>query len=81
MSAEIIDGKAVAAALRARVGAHVAELDARHGVTPGLAVVLVGEDPASQSTSATRAARRRRRECAPSSIGSTPRLLRPSCWR
>ena len=48
MSAEIIDGKAVAAALRARVGAHVAELDARHGVTPGLAVVLVGEDPASQ---------------------------------
>lgn len=48
MSAEVIDGKAFAAALRARVGARAAELEARHGVTPGLAVVLVGEDPASQ---------------------------------
>ncbi len=46
--AELIDGKAFAAALRARVAAAVADLKARHGLTPGLAVVLVGEDPASQ---------------------------------
>jgi methylenetetrahydrofolate dehydrogenase (NADP+)/methenyltetrahydrofolate cyclohydrolase len=48
MSAEIIDGKAVAADLRARIAAEVAGLKASHGLTPGLAVVLVGEDPASQ---------------------------------
>ncbi|MEM8789193.1 MAG: bifunctional methylenetetrahydrofolate dehydrogenase/methenyltetrahydrofolate cyclohydrolase FolD [Pseudomonadota bacterium] len=48
MSARVIDGKAFAAGLRARIGAEVAALRAAHGVTPGLAVVLVGEDPASQ---------------------------------
>ncbi len=46
--AKIIDGKAFAAALRGRVGAAVTRLKAEHGLTPGLAVVLVGEDPASQ---------------------------------
>src|SRR3954468_4737805 len=46
--ARIIDGKAFAQGLRARVGEEVAELKAGHGLTPGLAVVLVGEDPASQ---------------------------------
>jgi len=45
--ARIIDGKAVAADLRERVAAEVARLKAEHGVTPGLAVVLVGDDPAS----------------------------------
>ena len=44
----IIDGKGVAAELRARVAGAVAQLHAEHGVQPGLAVVLVGEDPASQ---------------------------------
>jgi len=44
----VIDGKAFAAALRERVGEQVGALKARHGLTPGLAVVLVGEDPASQ---------------------------------
>lgn len=43
-----IDGKAFAADLRARIAAEVASLTARHGIKPGLAVVLVGEDPASQ---------------------------------
>ena len=43
-----IDGKAFAAGLRERVGTAVAKLKADHGLTPGLAVVLVGEDPASQ---------------------------------
>jgi methylenetetrahydrofolate dehydrogenase (NADP+)/methenyltetrahydrofolate cyclohydrolase len=46
--AEIIDGKAFAAGLRARVGEAARAVAAEHGVTPGLAVVLVGEDPASQ---------------------------------
>jgi methylenetetrahydrofolate dehydrogenase (NADP+)/methenyltetrahydrofolate cyclohydrolase len=47
MAAELIDGKATAAALRERVADAVADLRARHGVQPGLAVVLVGDDPAS----------------------------------
>ncbi|HMA14637.1 MAG TPA: bifunctional methylenetetrahydrofolate dehydrogenase/methenyltetrahydrofolate cyclohydrolase FolD [Kiloniellaceae bacterium] len=46
--AALIDGKAFAAGLRSRVAAAVARLKADHGLTPGLAVVLVGEDPASQ---------------------------------
>jgi methylenetetrahydrofolate dehydrogenase (NADP+)/methenyltetrahydrofolate cyclohydrolase len=46
--ARIIDGKAFAADLRARVAEEVTALKANHGLTPGLAVVLVGEDPASQ---------------------------------
>jgi len=48
MSATIIDGKAFAAEVRGRVAAQVAAMKAAHGITPGLAVVLVGEDPASQ---------------------------------
>ena len=48
MSATVIDGKAAAAALIANVQAGAAALEARTGVTPGLAVVIVGQDPASQ---------------------------------
>ena len=48
MSATIIDGKAFAARVRADVARHVARMQEESGVTPGLAVVLVGEDPASQ---------------------------------
>ncbi|MCB5200104.1 bifunctional methylenetetrahydrofolate dehydrogenase/methenyltetrahydrofolate cyclohydrolase FolD [Loktanella sp. TSTF-M6] len=48
MTATVIDGKAFAAKVRAKVGTHVARLKDEHGITPGLAVVLVGEDPASQ---------------------------------
>lgn len=47
MTAELIDGKAFAAALRARIATQVAAMKADHGITPGLAVVLVGDDPAS----------------------------------
>ena len=47
MTAKIIDGKAFAGRVRERVAAHVARLKEEHGVTPGLAVVLVGDDPAS----------------------------------
>jgi len=46
--ARIIDGKAFAAGLRAKIAVEVADLKAKHGLTPGLAVVLVGEDPASK---------------------------------
>lgn len=48
MVATLIDGKARAAALRKEVAAGVAALKASRNITPGLAVVLVGEDPASQ---------------------------------
>ncbi|MDK3073257.1 bifunctional methylenetetrahydrofolate dehydrogenase/methenyltetrahydrofolate cyclohydrolase FolD [Sedimentitalea sp. JM2-8] len=48
MSAQIIDGKAFAARVREQVAEHVARLNRDHGLKPGLAVVLVGEDPASQ---------------------------------
>ncbi|MBK5924574.1 bifunctional methylenetetrahydrofolate dehydrogenase/methenyltetrahydrofolate cyclohydrolase [Rhodovulum sulfidophilum] len=48
MNATLIDGKVFAASIREKVAAHVARLQAEHGLTPGLAVVLVGEDPASQ---------------------------------
>ncbi|MCM8730971.1 bifunctional methylenetetrahydrofolate dehydrogenase/methenyltetrahydrofolate cyclohydrolase FolD [Hephaestia sp. GCM10023244] len=47
MTAEIIDGKAFALGLRARVGEQAAAFTAKTGRKPGLAVVLVGEDPAS----------------------------------
>ncbi len=46
--ATIIDGKAFARSLRADIGHRVARLKEETGITPGLAVVLVGEDPASQ---------------------------------
>jgi methylenetetrahydrofolate dehydrogenase (NADP+)/methenyltetrahydrofolate cyclohydrolase len=48
MTAKIIDGKTIAAELRARIAGEVAQLKSAHGVTPGLAVVLVGADPASE---------------------------------
>ncbi|MEO8758505.1 MAG: bifunctional methylenetetrahydrofolate dehydrogenase/methenyltetrahydrofolate cyclohydrolase [Devosia sp.] len=48
MTAQIIDGKAYAAGLRERIAGHVARLKAEHGITPGLAVVIVGHDPGSE---------------------------------
>lgn len=48
MSAQVIDGKEIAAKVRAEVAAEVARLQKEHGLKPGLAVVLVGEDPASK---------------------------------
>jgi len=47
MTATLIDGKAFAARLREDVAGEVAKMQAAHGVTPGLAVVLVGDDAAS----------------------------------
>ena len=48
MTAALIDGKAIAAELRSRVTAAVRALAERHGIVPGLAVVMVGDDPASE---------------------------------
>ncbi len=48
MSAQLIDGKAFAATVREKVATQVEKLKEVHGITPGLAVVLVGEDPASE---------------------------------
>ncbi|CCD95676.1 bifunctional: 5,10-methylene-tetrahydrofolate dehydrogenase; 5,10-methylene-tetrahydrofolate cyclohydrolase [Bradyrhizobium sp. ORS 375] len=48
MTARIIDGKLIAADLRAQVAGEVARVKRDHGLTPGLAVVLVGNDPASE---------------------------------
>jgi len=49
MTAEIISGKEVAKAIRAELAEEVAELKEQHGIVPGLATVLVGENPASVS--------------------------------
>jgi methylenetetrahydrofolate dehydrogenase (NADP+)/methenyltetrahydrofolate cyclohydrolase len=48
MGARIIDGKAYAAGLRVQIAAEAARLKAEHNLVPGLATVLVGEDPASE---------------------------------
>lgn len=48
MTADIIDGKAFASTVRGKVAERVARLKEENGIVPGLAVVLVGEDPASQ---------------------------------
>ena len=48
MSAAVIDGKAFAGTLREKIAREVAELREAHGLVPGLAVVLVGQDPASE---------------------------------
>lgn len=48
MSAEMIDGKMISAQVNAETALEVAELKEKHGIIPALAVILVGEDPASQ---------------------------------
>ncbi|MBF9043275.1 bifunctional methylenetetrahydrofolate dehydrogenase/methenyltetrahydrofolate cyclohydrolase FolD [Rhodobacterales bacterium HKCCE4037] len=48
MTASVIDGKAFAANVRGQIAEHVARLKTENGITPGLAVILVGEDPASE---------------------------------
>jgi 5,10-methylene-tetrahydrofolate dehydrogenase/methenyl tetrahydrofolate cyclohydrolase len=49
MSAQLIDGRATAAAIHDEIKAEVEKLEAEHGIVPGLATVLVGENPASQT--------------------------------
>ena len=47
MTAKILDGKALAETIRGEVATGVAEMQQNHGITPGLAAILVGDDPAS----------------------------------
>jgi len=49
MAATIIDGKEVSATMRTELAAKTAELKSKHGLIPGIGVILVGEDPASKS--------------------------------
>ncbi len=65
MTARVIDGKAVAAKLRGEYKQRIVKMRAEHGVTPGLTVVLVGEDPASQVY-----VRNKIRDCAETGIRS-----------
>ena len=48
MQGKVLDGKAIAAEIRAKVKEDVARMQRERGITPGLAVILVGDDPASQ---------------------------------
>ncbi|MBW3539648.1 MAG: bifunctional methylenetetrahydrofolate dehydrogenase/methenyltetrahydrofolate cyclohydrolase FolD [Planctomycetes bacterium] len=66
MPARILDGKAVAAELRERLRGDVADFHRRTGITPHLAAVLVGEDPASAVY-----VRNKRRACEQAGIKST----------
>ena len=49
MTAKIIDGKEIAKKIREELKAQVVELKEKYGIVPGLATVLVGDDPASHS--------------------------------
>jgi methylenetetrahydrofolate dehydrogenase (NADP+)/methenyltetrahydrofolate cyclohydrolase len=68
--AELIDGKQAAAALRGTVQQGVAAFQGTHGYAPGLATVLVGNDPASASY-----VRSKRKACAEVGIVSLPHEL------
>ena len=70
MAARVIDGKAVAAEIREQVAAGVRELGAATGHAPGLATVLVGDDPASKVYVASK-----RRQCAEVGMRSIDREL------
>ena len=81
MTARIIDGKVIAAELRARVAEEVARVKREHQLTPGLAVVLVGNDPASEVYVRSKQRRRRPPAWPRSSTSCPPMSRRPSCWR
>jgi methylenetetrahydrofolate dehydrogenase (NADP+) / methenyltetrahydrofolate cyclohydrolase len=69
MSADIIDGKAIAETVITRVKAAAAKLHAERGIAPGLAVVIVGDDPASHVYVAAKG--RRAKECGFNSVQHT----------
>jgi methylenetetrahydrofolate dehydrogenase (NADP+) / methenyltetrahydrofolate cyclohydrolase len=68
--AAIIDGQAIAARLRQRVGDAAAALRERHGIVPGLAAIIVGDDPASQIY-----VRNKARACAAAGLASFEHVL------
>ena len=71
--AALIDGVAIAAGLHQRIAAAVEDLRRQHGVTPGLAAVLVGDDPASQVYVRSKA-----RACTAAGIASFEHRLPPT---
>ncbi len=70
MTAKIIDGNAVAQRMRAEIAQAVADMKAKHGIVPGLATVLIGDNPASHSY-----VRMKRKACAEAGIESFPHEL------
>ena len=70
MPANMIDGTAIAASIQAELTAEVAELKEKHGIVPGLATVLVGDNPASQTY-----VKMKRKRCAEVGIYSVGREL------
>lgn len=70
MTANMIDGTAIAASIQAELTAEVAELKEKHGIVPGLATVLVGDNPASQTY-----VKMKRKRCAEVGIYSVGREL------
>jgi len=72
--ARIIDGKAIAAGLQRSVAEAAAALREDHGITPGLAAVLVGDDPASQVYVRSKA-----RACAAAGLASFEHRLSANC--
>jgi methylenetetrahydrofolate dehydrogenase (NADP+)/methenyltetrahydrofolate cyclohydrolase len=72
--AKMIDGKALAAGLRQRIADTAAALRQRHGITPGLAAVLVGDDPASEVYVRSKA-----RACAAAGLASFEHRLPAGC--
>ena len=82
MTAKIIDGKAIAADLRGKVADAVHRLARDRGITPGLAVVLVGNNPASESLCRQQDEDdRRQRHALVRSPAAGDDERRPSCWR
>ena len=80
MTARILDGNEIAAGMREEMRREVAGLAARHGLVPGLAVVLAGDDPASLSY-----VKGKRRACEKIAVDSREHRLpgasrRRSCW-
>ena len=82
MTARIIDGKAIAADLRVAVKTEMQRLTDAHGIVPGLAVVLVGDDAASRTLRRRQIARaaRGRHAAVRLSICRRP-PAKPNCWR
>ena len=78
---KVIDGKAFAAKLREKIARQVKQLQSQHGFTPGLAVVMVGEDPASKVYVRNKGEQTAQPAWRASRTGCRPRPRRPSCWR
>ena len=81
MTAQIIDGKVIAADLRARVAQEVARVQRDHALTPGLAVVLVGNDPASEVYVRSKAKQTRAAGMASFEHALPADVAEVTCWR